>query len=127
MSVATEEELAAVVSRNQDTIIIEGDLAKKTVRIKAAGTVAWAVAIGSIGIVFYGVIATLGKGGVATPVSGIAAVTAFGAAFSVLGAAATTAAISMAVSVRSLSVLRKLRGNYKIVIESGNTVTLKWY
>lgn len=127
MSVTTEEELADAVSRNQDTIIIEGDLAKKTVRIKATGTVAWAVAIGSIGIVFYGVIATLGTGGAAAPVSGIAAVTASGAALSVLGTAATTAAISMAVSVRSLSVLRKLRGNYKIVIESGNTVTLKRY
>lgn len=127
MSVTTEEELADAVSCNQDTIIIEGDLAKKTVRIKATGTVAWAVAIGSIGIVFYGIIATLGMGGAAAPVSGIAAVTASGVALSVLGTAATTAAISMAVSVRSLSVLRKLRGNYKIVIESGNTVTLKRY
>ena len=127
MSVTTEEELADAVSCNQDTIIIEGDLAKKTVRIKATGTVAWAVAIGSIGIVFYGVIATLGTGGAAAPVSGIAAVAASGAALSVLGTAAATAAISMAVSVRSLTVLRKLRGNYKIVIESGNTVTLKRY
>lgn len=125
MSVTTEKELADAVNRNEDTIIIEGDLAKKTVRIKATGTVAWAVAIGSIGIVFYGIIAALGTGGAATPVAGVAAVAASGAALSVLGTAATTAAISMAVSVRSLSVLRKLRGNYKIAIDSGNTVTLK--
>ncbi len=125
MNVTTEKELADAVNRNEDTIVIEGDLAKKTIRIKATGKVAWAVAIGSIGIVFYGVVATLGTGGAATPVAGFAAVAGSGAAFSVLGAAATTAAISMAVSVRSLSVLRKLRGNYKITMESGNKVTLK--
>lgn len=125
MSVTTEKELADAVSRNEDTIIIEGDLAKKTVRIKATGTVAWAIAVGSIGIVFYGVIATLGTGGAATPVSGVAAVAASGAALGVLGTAATTAAISMALSVKSLSVLRKLRSNYMIAIVSGNTVTLK--
>ncbi|CAD0263484.1 hypothetical protein MOQ67_15090 [Pseudomonas sp. LY-1] len=125
MSVTTEKELADAVNRNEDTIVIEGDLAKKTIRIKATGTVAWAVAIGSICIVFYGVIATVGTGGVATPVAGFAAVAGSGGALSVLGAAATSAAISMAVSVRSLSVLKKLRGNYKIVSESDNKVTLK--
>lgn len=125
MSVTTEKELADAVNRNEDTIVIEGDLAKKTIRIKATGTVAWAVAIDSICIVFYGVIATVGTGGVATPVAGFAAVAGSGGALSVLGAAATSAAISMAVSVRSLSVLKKLRGNYKIVSESDNKVTLK--
>lgn len=125
MSVTTEKELADAVSRNEDTIVIEGDLAKKTVRIKATGTVAWAVAIGSIGIVFYGVIATLGTGGAATPVTGVAAVAGSSAALSILGAATTTAAVSMAVSVRSLSVLKKLRGNYKIANNSGDKVTLK--
>ncbi|MBH3426328.1 hypothetical protein [Pseudomonas alkylphenolica] len=125
MTVKTEKELADAVNRNEDTIEIEGDLAKKTVRIKATGTVAWAVAIGSIGIVFYGVIATLGTGGAATPVAGIAAAAGSSAALSVLGAAATTAAVSMAVSVRSLGVLKKLRGNYKITSTSDNKVTLK--
>ncbi|WP_350647398.1 hypothetical protein [Pseudomonas sp. HY13-MNA-CIBAN-0226] len=125
MSVTTEAELADAVNRNEDTIIIEGDLAKKTVRIKATGTVAWVVAIGSIGIVFYGVVATLGTGGAAAPIATVGFATGSAAAISVLGAAATTAAISMAVSVRSLSVLKKLRGNYKIAINSGDKVTLK--
>jgi hypothetical protein len=125
MSVTTEAELADAVNRNEDTIIIEGDLAKRTVRIKATGSVAWVVAIGSIGIVFYGVVATLGTGGAAAPIATVGFAAGSAAAISVLGAAATTAAISMAVSVRSLSVLKKLRGNYKIAINSGDKVTLK--
>lgn len=125
MSITTEKELADAVNRNEETIVIEGDLARKAVRIKATGAVAWAIAIGSIGIVFYGVVATLGTGGAAAPAAGFAAAAGSGAAISVLGAAATAAAVSMAVSVRSLSVLKKLRGNYKIAVDSGNKVTLK--
>ncbi|MBD8622767.1 hypothetical protein [Pseudomonas sp. CFBP 13727] len=125
MSVTTEAELADAVSRNEDTIIIEGDLAKKTVRIKATGTVAWVVAIGSIGIVFYGVVATLGTGGAATPAASVALATGSAGAISVLGVAATTTAISMAVSVKSLSVLKRLRNNYKLTVNSGDKITLK--
>lgn len=124
MSVTTEKELADAINRDENTIIIEGDLAKKTIRIKATGKVAWVVAIGSIGVVFYGVIVTVGTGGTATPVAGFAAVAGSGAALSVLGTAATTAAISMAVSVRSLRVLKKLRNDYKITKTSDNTVIL---
>lgn len=125
MSVTTEAELADAVSRNEDTIIIEGNLAKKTVRIKATGTVAWVVAIGSISIVFYGVVATLGTGGAATPATSVALATGSAGAISVLGVAATTAAISMAVSVKSLRVLKRLRNNYKLTVNSGDKVTLK--
>jgi hypothetical protein len=124
MSITTEKELADAINRDDDTIIIEGDLAKKTIRIKATGKVAWAVAIGSIGVVFYGVIVSIGTGGAATPVAGFAAVAGSGAALGVLGTAATTAAISMAVSVRSLSVLKKLRNGYKITNTSDNIVVL---
>lgn len=124
MSITTEKELADAINRDENTIIIEGDLAKKTIRIKATGKVAWAVAIGSIGVVFYGVIVAVGTGGTATPVAGFAALASSGAALSVLGSAATTAAISMAVSVRSLSVLKKLRNGYKITKASDNVVIL---
>ena len=124
MSVTTEKELADAISRNQDSITVEGDLAKKTLRIKATGNVAWAVAIGSIGIVFYGVVMTMGTGGAAAPVSGLAAVAGSGAALGVLGTAATTAAVSMAVSVRSLSVLKKLRSDCKTIKTSDNVIVL---
>lgn len=125
MKVTTEKELADALKRNEDTIEIVGDLAKKTVRIKATGAVAWAVAIGSIAIVFYGVMATVGTAGGAAPVAGFAAVAGSGAALGVLGAAATAAAVSIAVSAKSLGALKKLRSDYKIAAEGGNSVTLK--
>ena len=124
MNVKTEKELASAIENNESTITIEGDLAKKTLRIKATGTVAWVVAFGSIGIAFYAVIATIGTGGTAAPVTAVSAFAGAGAAFSVLGTAATTAAISMAVSVRSLNVLKKLRGDYKITKKSEGFVVL---
>ena len=124
MNVKTEEELASAIEKNKSTITIEGNLAKKTVRIKATGTVAWAVAFGSICIAFYAAIATIGTGGTAAPFSVASFAVGTGAAFSVLGTAAANTAISMAVSVRSLSVLKKLRGDYKITKKSEGIVVL---
>lgn len=40
VSVKTEKELATAIENEQDTIEIVGDLANKTVKIKATGTVA---------------------------------------------------------------------------------------
>ncbi|AUU93179.1 hypothetical protein PO654_26420 [Phytobacter diazotrophicus] len=125
MNVKTEKELASAIEKNESTITIEGDLARKTVRIKATGTVAWVIAFGSIGIAFYAAIATVGTGGAAAPATAVSALAGTGAAFGVLGTAATTAAISMAVSVRSLSVLKKLRGDYKITKKSEGIVVLR--
>ncbi|WP_275897270.1 hypothetical protein [Helicobacter suis] len=41
MAIQTEEELARAIKEGRDTIEIEGDLATKTIRIKATGKVAW--------------------------------------------------------------------------------------
>lgn len=46
--VTTEEELAKAIADNKDTIEIEGDLAQKSIKIKATGKVAWAIAIGAV-------------------------------------------------------------------------------
>lgn len=48
--VTTEEELSKAIINNQDTIEIEGDLAQKSIKIKATGKVAWAIAIGAVTI-----------------------------------------------------------------------------
>lgn len=125
MSVTTESDLARAIERGDDTIEIEGDLAKKTLRIKATGRVAWAVAFGAIGVAVYAAIATLGTGGAAAPVAGFAAASAGGAAIGVLGSAATATAISMAVAVKSISVLKKLRQDYSITKTSSGSVILR--
>lgn len=124
MNVKTEKELASAIEKNESTITIEGSLAKKTIRIKATGTVSWAIAFGAISITFYAVIATMRTGGTAAPAAAAFSAVGAGASLSVLGTAATTAAISMAVATRSLSVLKKLRGDYKIIKQSEGIVVL---
>uniref|UniRef100_UPI003F583790 hypothetical protein n=1 Tax=Vibrio cholerae TaxID=666 RepID=UPI003F583790 len=50
MTISNEADLGEALKREQDTIEIEGDLKNKVLKIKATGKVAWAVAIGAIGI-----------------------------------------------------------------------------
>jgi hypothetical protein len=53
------------------TIEIEGDLAKKIIRLKATGNVAWAIAIAAIGmavvVLIVGTPATVATGGLGAP------------------------------------------------------------
>lgn len=122
--VTTEEELAEAIKQNESCIEIEGSLATKTLKIKAAGNVAWAVAIGSIAICFYAVVASIGTGGAALPAVSGASLAASGAAVSVLGTASTISAISLAVSAGGLAVLKKLRNGYTITKLSEKSVLL---
>ncbi|WP_104640881.1 hypothetical protein [Helicobacter bizzozeronii] len=103
MAITTEKELARAIEEARDTIEIEGDLAGKTIKIKATDKVAWAVAIGAIGVALT---ALLASGGVAAPVSGAVAAGAVG----VLGLPATTSALAIAFAAGGVGVLNKLRG-----------------
>lgn len=114
--VRTEEELAQAMEDKEDSIIIEGDLANKTIKLKATGSIAWLVAIGAIGVA---VVAA--SSGVGIPV---AAASAF-AATTVLGISTTTAAVAIAVAAGGVGILDSLRDDYKIVEESSNRVVLK--
>ena len=50
MAIINEKDLSEALKNDKDTIEIEGDLADKVIRIKATGSVAWAIAIGSIAV-----------------------------------------------------------------------------
>lgn len=131
MQVKTEEELAKAVNNNENRIEIEGDLAEKVIKIKASGNVAWAVAIGSIGIAVIAIISLFKNSEsknsqspkVAFVASGIGATTAAGAV-GVLGLATTISAIKIAVSGGGKDVLKKLR-NYKMEKISDTKIVLK--
>ncbi|WP_338627400.1 hypothetical protein QJR52_04545 [Clostridium baratii] len=112
--------LGEALKADEDEIIIEGDLKEKVIRIKAKGKVAWAVAIGAIAVAVVAIIATPATGGT----SSIAAVATAPAAVSVLGGAATTAAISIAVAAGGVGALNKLR-EYKIVENDENKLVLR--
>ncbi|WP_299022860.1 hypothetical protein [uncultured Photobacterium sp.] len=117
MTVYTEKDLGKALKDELDTIEIEGDLTKKVLRIKATGKVAWAIAIGAIGIA---VTILISSGGTGAPVSGLVG---FGAV-SVLGSATSVSAVSIAVAAGGVSALNSLR-RYRVVEQSGKKVVLK--
>ncbi|HDT2076644.1 MULTISPECIES: hypothetical protein [Enterobacter] len=122
-TVTTEKELAKAVQDDLDTIVIEGDLASKTIKIKATGKAAWAIAFGAISLAAYSLIATLGTGGATAPATATSGLIAGGAAVTVLGSATTASAIAVAVAAGGVGVLSKLR-SYKIVEKSQDRVVL---
>jgi len=117
MTIKTEKELAKALERGDDTIEIEGDLRNKTIKIKATGNVAWAIAIGAIAVA---VIVVIGSGGVGAPAAAVSASAAVG----ILGLGATTSAISIAVAAGGVGVLSKLR-KYQIVSDINGKLVLK--
>ncbi len=122
--VKTEAELGEALKNNEDSIEIEGDLANKTFKMRATGKVAWAVAIGAIGIATYSVIATLGTGGASAPVTTVAAGFTAATATAVLGGAVTYSAIAVAVAAGGVGALNSLR-NYKQISYEKNRLILK--
>lgn len=125
MQVKTEEELAKAVNNNENYIEIEGDLSNKVFRIKAVGSVPWIVAIGSIVVATVAVISLpkISQPKAGFMASGIGAATA-GGAVAILGLAATTSAIKIAVAGGAIGVLKKLR-NYKMEKISDTKLILK--
>lgn len=116
MAIKNEKELGEALKNEQDTIEIEGDLSRKVMTIKATGKVAWAVAIGAIGIA---VILAVGSGGTAAPVSGAVGI----GAVSVLGLPAALSAVAIAVAAGGVGALNSLR-RYKVVRQEGNKLVL---
>ena len=117
--VRTEEELGAALKSKAESIIIEGDLVRKVIRIRAVGAVAWLVAFGAIAVVVIAVIAAVPSGGT----SGAMGLVAAPAAVSILGSGATATAISIAVAAGGVGALNKLR-NYDEVKREGSTLHL---
>ncbi len=118
--IRTEKELADAINKKEDTLVIEGDLTKKVLKIKATGKLAWAVAIGAITIAVISIIAAGPTAGTSTIVNALAAPTAV----SILGAGATASAISISVAYGGVGVLNKLR-KYDVVDKDENIIVLK--
>lgn len=106
MAISSEKELAAAIERGDDCIEIEGDLKSGVIKIKAAGKIAWIVAVGAIGIAVVAIIAAPATGGISSTAVAAAAPAAVG----VLGVGATTTAVAIAVAAGGVGVLNKLRG-----------------
>lgn len=109
--VKTEKELAKAVKNNEIEITVEGDLAKKVVRIKAVGDVAWLVAAGAIAVAITSVLTAPTTAGISAAV-GAPAMAATVATLG--GVSVTTAAVAIAVAGGGEACLNKLR-EYDIV------------
>ncbi|HOU00763.1 MAG TPA: hypothetical protein PLE00_08805 [Anaerolineaceae bacterium] len=116
-TINSEKELGNALKDEKDTIIIEGDLVKKVVRIRATGKVAWAIAAGAIAVAIIIVIRT---GGTGTPGAALIG----GAAVGILGLPAALAAISIGVAAGGVAALNKLR-QYKEAERSAGRLVLK--
>lgn len=124
--VRTEKEFAEAIERGDDTIEVEGNLAEKTIRIRATGNVAWAVAIGAVGIAFYSAVkmpsaATSQSGGI-TKVVQFAPIIAGAGAVGVLGAEVAVTALALAVAAGSVGVLASIRGYRQLSAEKGRLI-----
>jgi len=124
MTVNNEKDLGNAINQGEEEIIIEGDLAKKVIRIKATGKTAWIIAIGAVSVALVVVLAALATGPGA-PAMGLIATTFAGGAVCVWGLAATVAAIEICVAAGSTTALKKLYKDYKVINKTPKSVTIK--
>lgn len=133
MSIKTFKEILDALRTDQDEIHIEGDAAKKIIKIKASGNIAWVIALGAVTVA---VIAALSasksnndKSSTAAMVLGFSAAPA---AVATIGVSATSGLIAIVMAgvggiglVATKRALTKLRNNYKVIASSENMVVLK--
>lgn len=122
--VKTEKELGDAIKSGEDEIEIEGDLASKTIRIRATGNVAWAIAVGAIGIAAFSAYATVGTGGSTAPVTLTSGFSASVAASSILGVSTASTAVYIAIAAGGIGALTRLR-KYKEVYRSESKLILR--
>lgn len=124
-TVSTTEELAKAIDRGENKIIVTGTLGEAVITIEAIGPVAWAVAIGAVGVAVASIITTVGTGGVGAPAGVVmkcfttpVLVTTFGSTGTV------TTAVSIAVAGGGVGTLTTLR-KYKAKRERGKVVLIR--
>lgn len=118
----TLDEVVRAVDNKEDCIIIEGDKANDVYRIIATGNVAWAIAIGAIGLSAALIFITVGSGGAAAPVTvpvEVASKTIIApVVIATLGWGATSTAIAICFAAGGVAagkaILNAVRNNYKI-------------
>lgn len=119
----TEKELADAVKSGASTIEIEGDLAKKVVKIRATGPVAWGLVAASLagGYMFLKLTATVpvpqAKMAFAAASAGSGA-----AALTILGVSASTAAFALTRAYGSAEGLKKIRAYKQLSYIDGKLV-----
>ena len=129
MAITDAKDLGKAIKNGQDKIEVEGDLAKKTIKIKATGKVAWGACVGGLAVAIAIVVTQPATTAADVATAGMtmmakSAFTAVGAvpAAVTLGSAATTAVI-IGVAGGGVGALNKLRG-YRLEKKSDTKIIL---
>lgn len=123
MKVKNEDELGKALKNDVDVIEVEYDLKNKVLKIKGIGDIAWAICIGAIAVAVTGILVTMATAGTTAPVNALIATPALAGAVGILGAPATSTAVSIAVAGGGVASLNKLR-RYKVKKISGDKIQL---
>jgi len=126
--ISDPKDLKKALDNNQNTIEIEGNLADRTVTIKATGKVAWVVALGAVTVAIGATFITPAAPIVA-PVTTITAGITAPVAVATVGTGTTVVMISLAITTGSLAaaklLFKKLRNDYIITEKRKGYVVLK--
>lgn len=129
MLVSNEKELGQAIKEGQDTIEIEADLARKVVKIKSTGKVAWGVVIGGVAILATcGVVAittAVPSGGTGPVASAFLSLPAATPVIAVLGIPATISAVGIAVAGGGVAALKKLKKYHMEELSNGKVILHK--
>ncbi|UXR38045.1 hypothetical protein MUA41_00840 [Staphylococcus simulans] len=117
------KDLGKAIKKGQDSIEIEADLAKKIIKIKGVGKIAWGILLASLSIAIYSIMTTAATGGTSAAFTGTATMISSGAAVSTLGPSVTYFAVMTAVYGGGSFILTQLR-KYKVE-KIGNKYFLK--
>ena len=118
-----EKEVAREIKNGASTIEVEGDLAKKIIKIKAQGDVIWGICMVGIAVVVAAAFVAGGSGGLALAPSTCIATPAMAAPIGILGTGAAISAVEIAIFAGGISGLDKLR-KYKLEKISENKIVL---
>lgn len=120
------KDLGKALKNDQDEIEITADLHNRIVKVKATGKIAWAIAIGAIGVAVVSALSAPPSAGASSPVAVPAGFTGGGVAVTILGLSTTKAAISIAVAGGGVGVLTSLRNKYNMKkLPNGNYLLRK--
>lgn len=122
--VKTSAELGAALAKGESTIEIEGDLARKVIRIKATGKVAWLIAFAAIGLAYIAIRLRFPAVAATAPAAASAALVSGSSAVAILGPGAVIAAVQLALTAGGMGVLARLRSDYEVSEKNDDGVVL---
>lgn len=128
VKVTNNDELNSAMNSGASTIEIEGDLAKKVIRLKATGMVSWAIAFGAIGIAVGVLIVStpisVVTGGLAAPIEGASVAMLAAPAVSIVGLDVVVMSVGLAITAGGVGILTRLRSDYRIIEQAPTHVVL---